>query len=387
MKNRAENASHPINLKFHRFFQMNIMDREKFPDNRSMPWKGEKNPYKIWLSEIILQQTRVDQGLDYYLRFVKRFPSLKDLANASDTEIFKHWEGLGYYTRCKNLIHTARILNKEHNGIFPGDYESILNLKGIGPYTAAAISSFAFDLPYAVVDGNVYRVLSRFFGIAKPIDSNQGKKMFNQLAQDLIDKKQPGKYNQAIMDLGAVVCKPRQPLCNLCPVNHHCAARINGLIDQLPVKEKKITKKIRWMYYLHIEQDGNTYVRKRITNDIWQNLYEFVLFEKSNVIETGSFKDVEDIRRLLDTTSFKILEISKTFRHLLTHQTIFGQFIRIQLEKKAVVKGYQKITSNALKELPFPKMILNYLNLTSDSKINKKSAKPTATRKKTAAHI
>ena len=253
-------------------------------NTRQMPWKGEKDPYKIWLSEIILQQTRVEQGLAYYNKFIQSFPDIHKLARAKDEKLFKLWEGLGYYTRCRNLLATARYISKEMKGKFPDNYEEIKSLKGIGPYTAAAISSFAFNQPYAVVDGNVFRVLARIFGINKPVDSTEGKKYFTTLANELLDKKKPGLYNQAIMDFGAVVCKPAVPLCNQCVFKKHCAAFFNGKVKALPVKEKKITIRKRWFYYLIIEYKGqpDSYrvaIRQRTDKDIWQSLYEFPLIE------------------------------------------------------------------------------------------------------------
>ena len=222
------------------FFTKKLLRWNKKYNRREMPWKGEKDPYKIWLSEIILQQTRVEQGWNYYLKFINTFPSVQQLAHASDTKIFKLWEGLGYYSRCKNLIATAKIIDKEYNGEFPDSYEKILSLPGIGPYTAAAIASFAFNLPYAVVDGNVLRVLTRIGGIKTPADSTKGKTLLNKLALELLDKKQPGLYNQAIMDFGAVVCKPKIPACHDCIMQKNCNAYQLELVAELPVKEKKI---------------------------------------------------------------------------------------------------------------------------------------------------
>ena len=218
-----------------------------------MPWKGEKDPYKIWLSEIILQQTRVEQGLAYYTNFIKTFPTVHQLAKAPDEKVFKLWEGLGYYSRCRNLLATARFISKELKGKFPDNYESIKALKGIGPYTAAAISSFAYNLPHAVVDGNVFRVLARVFGISKSIDSTEGKKQFTVLAEELLDKNHPGLYNQAIMDFGAVICKPAAPLCDTCVFKKECYAFRHNKVNALPVKEKKINIKKRWFYYLVLE--------------------------------------------------------------------------------------------------------------------------------------
>ena len=204
-----------------------------------MPWKGEKDPYKIWVSEIILQQTRVEQGLKYYTNFISTFADIDELAAAADQKIYKAWEGLGYYTRCRNLIETARHISRNLNGKFPQRYEEIKKLKGIGSYTASAIASFAFDEPYAVVDGNVFRVISRIFGINKPIDSTQGKIFFTRLANELLDEQNPALYNQAIMDFGAVICKPI-PICKNCPFSKHCKAFKNGSVFSLPVKSKKI---------------------------------------------------------------------------------------------------------------------------------------------------
>jgi A/G-specific adenine glycosylase len=215
-----------------------LMKWHKQHNSREMPWKGEKDPYKIWLSEIILQQTRVAQGWQYYTNFITRYPTIGQLAKAPDQEVFKLWEGLGYYNRCKNLLFTARQIVNEKNSIFPNQYEDLLALKGVGPYTAAAIASFAYNLPYAVVDGNVFRVLSRYFGIDDPIDSAKGKQVFTELAGKVLWKKEAGLYNQAIMDFGATVCKPFAPACSICPLQKYCRAFKEGRVNQLPVKEK-----------------------------------------------------------------------------------------------------------------------------------------------------
>ena len=254
-----------------------------------MPWKGEKDPYKIWLSEIILQQTRVEQGLDYYHRFIQMFPDIRQLAKAKDALIFKLWEGLGYYSRCRNLIDTARFISKELDCRFPNSYQSIRELKGVGPYTAAAISSFAFNLPHAVVDGNVSRVLSRVFGIEKPVDSTEVKKYLSTLAEELLDKKQPGIYNQAIMDFGAVVCKPSIPLCSICPFNKTCFAFLNDKVKKLPVKSKRITIKERWFYYLVIEGENGVIIQQRKSKDIWNQLYEFPMIERKGDAKIGKY--------------------------------------------------------------------------------------------------
>src|SRR6266487_2776207 len=235
------------------FFSKNLLDWNRNNNTRTMPWKGEKDPYKIWISEIILQQTQVEQGERYYNRFIRTFPTVQSIALAKENHIFKVWEGLGYYARCKNLIYSARYISKELDGNFPKSFPDLLLLKGVGQYTASAIASFAYNLPYAVADGNVIRVLSRFFGIHTAVDTSTGKKLFINLAYDLLDKKNPGIYNQAVMDFGAVICKPVLPLCNLCPVSKRCVALKQGLIQTLPLKAKNIIKRKRWIYYLVIE--------------------------------------------------------------------------------------------------------------------------------------
>jgi A/G-specific adenine glycosylase len=326
-----------------------------------MPWKGEKDPYKIWLSEIILQQTRVEQGWDYYNRFVAAFATIDKLANASETKVFKMWEGLGYYTRCKNLIATAQFIAKECNGKFPEKYDDILKLKGVGPYTAAAIASFAYNLPHAVLDGNVFRVLARFFKNNTPIDCTDGKKEFSQLANELLDKKQPGIYNQTLMDFGAVVCKPKRPLCTQCPLQSKCGAHINAMVNDLPVTQKKIAQKKRWLYYFIIEQNNKMYARKRGVKDIWENLYEFVLIETNEVIELGQLKKLVVANKVLLKSDFSISNVSKIYSQKLTHQTIMGQFVTLNLKKMVQLDGYKAFSKKEMATLPFPKFITTYL--------------------------
>lgn len=332
-------------------------------NTRVMPWKGEKDPYRIWLSEIILQQTRVEQGLAYYNKFINVFPSIHQLANASEQEVFKLWEGLGYYSRCKNLIETAKFISKELNGRFPSTYEAVRALKGIGPYTAAAITSFAYNLPYAVVDGNVLRVLSRYFGITTPIDSTKGKKLYNNLAGELLDKQHPALYNQAIMDFGAVVCKAQQPLCTICIQKEECSAFKNNLVKVLPVKEKILTKKTRWFYYFIVEYQDKFYIRKRSSKDIWENLYEFVLKESDRKLlpDINSLKTT--FQSMVGQHQFDIHHVSEVYRQKLTHQTIVGQFIKVSINHPAFIsEEYKAVLKNDLFKYPFPKIITNWLS-------------------------
>lgn len=331
-------------------------------NTRQMPWKGEKDPYKIWLSEIILQQTRVEQGLKYYYNFVKTFPDVHRLAKAKEEKVFKLWEGLGYYSRCRNMLATARYISKELKGRFPVKYEEIKQLKGIGPYTSAAISSFAFNLPYAVVDGNVFRVLSRLFGIDKPTDSAEGKKYFSLLAEKLLDKKKPGLYNQAIMDFGAVICRPAAPLCSSCIFKKECVAFIADKINELPVKGKKISIRKRWFYYAVLEYKNEIAVNKRSEKDIWQGLYEFILFEKDKETAKEIILNQLEKKRWLQKKKYELISVSPLFKQQLSHQLIAGQFIRIKLSQKpADLPAGQWVAKSRIEKYAFPQFINQYL--------------------------
>lgn len=335
-------------------------------NHRPMPWKGEKDPYKIWLSEIILQQTRVEQGLKYYNRFVKAYPTIISLSRSPEKKLFKLWEGLGYYNRCKNLQTTAKFIVKDRKGIFPDNYSDILKLKGIGPYTAAAIASFAFNLPYAVVDGNVLRVLARFFGIDQAIDNGLGIKLFTKLANTLLDRTEPGIYNQALMDFGAVVCKPKLPACSSCPLNTNCTAYLTGRVQALPIKEKIIAKTNRWFYYLIADHKDKVYVRKRVKKDIWENLYEFILIEKTKAMSIHRLMNDPDFIKLFGDQNIEVETISVKHKQQLTHQTIRGRFIRIRISKALSGSDYQAITNVQMAGLPFPKIINNWLDENQD---------------------
>ena len=337
-------------------------DRDK--NTRQMPWKGESDPYKIWLSEIILQQTRVEQGMSYYRNFIKSFPTVHHLAKAPDNKIFKLWEGLGYYNRCSNLIYTGRYISKEKNGIFPDSFSDLKTLKGIGPYTAAAIASFAFHLPHAVVDGNVFRVLSRIFGIDKPIDSGPGKKYITELADQLLDKKKPGLYNQAIMDFGAVVCKPKAPICISCPFTKICIAYKTGRVNNLPVKEKKTRIKKRWFYFLVLEYKNKVLIRQRTDNDIWQKLYEYPMIEAKDDQTQRAILQKAEKKGWLKKNKYNSYEVSKIYKQQLSHQLILARFIKIRLDQ-APLKTANGLWENKsrLIHYAFPKIINNYLDI------------------------
>ncbi|HEX9509892.1 MAG TPA: A/G-specific adenine glycosylase [Puia sp.] len=344
-------------------FTRNLLKWHKKENTRLMPWKGEKDPYKIWLSEVILQQTRVEQGWAYYERFLEAFPTIQDLARAPEQKVFKLWEGLGYYSRCRNLIATAKKVVSDHGGKFPSLYPDIRELKGIGPYTAAAIASFAFNLPYAVVDGNVVRVLSRYFGLFTPIDTTAGKKEYAKLADSLLDREQPGIYNQAIMDFGAVVCKPQNPLCSTCNQQTDCQAFQKGWVTRLPVKEKTIQKKNRWLTYFIVETpDEKVYIRQRTGKDIWEDLFEFVCWETDKEVYPEEILRSDFARQLFGKQSLTVKYISRIYRQTLSHQTIRGQFITIRLEKPLPAsKGYLSVAKQNLNEYAFPKFINAWL--------------------------
>ena len=330
-------------------------------NKRSMPWKGESDPYRIWLSEVILQQTRVEQGLAYYKKFITVFPTVKELANATEKEVFKNWEGLGYYSRCRNLIDTARKISFEYNGIFPSTYEEILALRGIGPYTAAAIASFAFGLPFAVVDGNVERVLARYFGISTPVGSTPGKKMYAKIAEALLDKKNPSAYNQAIMDFGATICKPQNPLCTKCVQMKNCQAFQMGWTKQLPLKPTSVVRKKRWLYYFIVANgENNIWIRERTENDIWQNLYEFVMLETGQLIPQDHLQETPFFQEYFGKKGIKISFVSPFYHQTLTHQSITSCFVHLD-KALSLLAGYQSVRRSRLGEYPFPKLIADYL--------------------------
>ncbi len=331
---------------------------------RPMPWKDTKDPYTIWLSEIILQQTRVEQGTPYYLAFIKKYPTIHDLARADEDEVMKLWQGLGYYTRARNLHYTAKYINNELGGHFPKNYEDILKLKGVGAYTAAAIASFAFDLPHAVLDGNVYRGLSRFFGIKTPIDSNAGKKQFFLLANKLILKDKAALYNQAIMNFGALCCTPANPDCSNCPLQSKCYAHNNDQVNTLPVKTKKIVRKHRFFNYLIIKYKGKIYLEKRSRNDIWKNLYQFPLIETSKLMTKKQIEEYFHNNNLLKRSEYNVLSVSKPYSQILTHQKIAAIFCNIEINNDIYVNDgiWQDIDEQNIHKYAFPKIIDCYLS-------------------------
>lgn len=328
-------------------------------NKRDLPWRSTLNPFYIWLSEIILQQTRIDQGMLYYLKFVKNFPTINDLASASEEEVLKLWQGLGYYSRARNLHFSAKYIVNELQGEFPKSYNELIKLKGVGDYTASAVASICYNEPTAVVDGNVYRVLARYFEISTPINSTKGIKEFKQLAQQLLDVKNPGTYNQAIMEFGARMCKPQNPNCELCPLNSSCIALSKKIIKELPVKEKKIKIKKRYFNYLVIQtEDNKTKIVKR-EKGIWQNLYEFPLIETLNKIDENQLITHQKFSELFKTHSTSVKLFNNEVKvHKLSHQHIYTKFWVV---KTKASKDFT-LSWNALKKYPVSTLIDNFLN-------------------------
>ena len=332
-------------------------------NKRDLPWRNCNDPYKIWLSEIILQQTRVDQGMPYYKKFVETFPTVFDLANSSEDKVLKLWQGLGYYTRARNLHATAKRIVKDYNGIFPDSYEELIKLKGIGSYTGAAIASFAFKIPVPVVDGNVYRLLSRYFGIETPIDSNQAKKEFFLLASELINKKHPELFNQGIMEFGSLQCKPSNPDCLNCPLNLNCIAFARKNVANFPVKSKSIKTRNRYFHYLYIRHKNHFVLTKRIEKDIWKNLYELPLIETNKKINAKKMMDEKQWEKIFGNHQINILSVSRSFIHQLSHQSIQVVFYEIELKKRKSFKNnFFWVDEQDYHQYAIPKPIERYLH-------------------------
>ncbi len=327
-------------------------------NKRDLPWRKTKNPYLIWLSEIILQQTRVDQGLVYYLKFSETFPTVFDLAKADEGSVLKLWQGLGYYSRARNLHFSANYIVDELNGTFPNSYTSLLALKGVGDYTASAIASICYDEPTAVVDGNVYRVLARYFAISTPINSTKGIRQFKELAQELIADEDPGTYNQAIMEFGAKQCKPQNPNCEVCPLNDSCLALQQKRIGTLPVKENKIKIKQRYFNYLVLNSFNHTLIQQRTKKGIWQSLYEFPLIESDGELDIDQIANSPVLETYFKDTDTAIKSFNNTsIIHKLSHQHLHTKFWIVETEKLPE----NAITWNNFEKQPVPILIHNFV--------------------------
>ena len=328
-------------------------------NKRELPWRESADPYLIWISEIILQQTRVAQGYDYFLRFIKRFPDVRTLAAAEEDEVMKYWQGLGYYSRARNL-HAAA---KSMNGVFPKTYPEVLALKGVGEYTAAAICSFAYGMPYAVVDGNVYRVLSRYFGIDTPIDSTEGKKLFAALADEMLDKKHPAVYNQGIMDFGAIQCTPQSPDCLFCPLAGSCSALSKGWVTKLPVKQHKTKTTNRYFNYIYVRAGAYTFINKRTGNDIWKNLFELPLIEAPVALSEEDFLTLPEFRALFVPGEVPVVRsICREVKHVLSHRVIYANLYEVTLsENLTYFSDFLKIRVDELEQYAVSKLVQDLL--------------------------
>lgn len=326
---------------------------------RDLPWRDTRDPYIIWISEVILQQTRVAQGYDYFLRFVRRFPTLSELAQAEEDEVLKYWQGLGYYSRARNLHEAA----KSMDGIFPKTYQEVRALKGVGDYTAAAICSIAYNMPYAVVDGNVYRVLSRYFGIETAIDSTEGRKLFAALATEMLDTSNPGRYNQAIMDFGALQCVPASPNCLCCPLVAGCLAFRKEQVDKLPVKQHKTKTRNRYFNYIYVNAGSYTYLNKRTEKDIWINLFELPLIETDNAVTETELISLPAFTHLIAGEEVVPIRLLKAnVKHVLSHQVIYTNFYEVKIpEDSAAFSSYLKIKREELGDYAVPRLIHAFL--------------------------
>lgn len=326
--------------------------------HRSLPWRETRNPYYIWISEVVLQQTQVVQALDYYEMLITHFPTVQHMAEASEEDLLHIWQGLGYYSRARNMHATAKNLMQRFNGHFPSDYHALLSLKGIGPYTAAAISSFAFELPYPVIDGNVLRVMSRYAGITEPVDSRVGRKQVEETLHALFDSEQPSAFNQAIMELGALICKPSSPLCHQCPVRQGCYAWAHQRTSQLPVKRPKKATRNRFLHYLLIDHKNHYLLRKRTENDIWRNLHEFPLIELPFAIE--------DEQAILEYLPFKSDNITrppsfiKALKHQLSHQSLYVRFYQQSISFSDPPAPFFWVHESALKDYSMPVILRRF---------------------------
>ncbi|MGM0580063.1 MAG: A/G-specific adenine glycosylase [Bacteroidota bacterium] len=328
-------------------------------NQRDLPWRNTSDPYKIWLSEIILQQTRVNQGLPYYNKFVSQYPSVHDLAKAPEDEVMRLWQGLGYYSRARNLHECAKSIVKDYNGEFPQTYKELLKLKGIGKYTAAAIASFAFGHSVPVVDGNVFRLLARYFNLSDDISQPKTFTKFFNVANELISKNQAASFNQAMMELGATICTPKNPDCENCPLAQECEARILHKQSELPVKKKKIKVKNRYLYYLIWQKDEKLAMKKRGPKDIWQGLFDFDLIESKKALSTEEvFEKVNE-----QYNNAEVVEISEPVKHILSHQRLEAIFIELRSNNQNVLNDHdlKYYTKQEVEELPKPRLIEKYL--------------------------
>ncbi|MDR0430300.1 MAG: A/G-specific adenine glycosylase [Tannerellaceae bacterium] len=330
---------------------------------RDLPWRNSADPYIIWISEIILQQTRVAQGMSYFLHFTKRFPDVQSLANAHEDDVLKYWQGLGYYSRARNLHAAARQIIELYDGRFPTEYKEVLSLKGVGEYTASAIVSFVWNQPYPVVDGNVFRVLSRLFALGTPIDTSKGKKEYTELAASVMNPEKAGLHNQAIMEFGALQCVPQNPDCGVCPLQDKCAGFATGTPQSFPVKQNKTKTRNRYFHYLHILYEGKTWLNRRSGNDIWKGLYELPLIETEMPADFTRLQQTTAFRRLFGDAGKLSISIELSgIKHVLSHQILYASFYKIEIGNKApALDSYLEIPDNNIGNYAVPRLVQLYL--------------------------
>ncbi|MDC1081006.1 A/G-specific adenine glycosylase [Flavobacteriaceae bacterium] len=330
-------------------------------NKRSFPWRQTTDPYRVWLSEVIMQQTRVAQGTPYYTSFIENFPTIDHLAAAKEQQVLKLWQGLGYYSRARNLHYTAKVIVSEYDSVFPKTFKELLTLKGIGDYTASAISSICFNEPQAVIDGNVYRVLSRYFGKDTPIDASHALKEFKILATELMGGESPGEFNQALMEFGALQCTPKNPVCNTCIFQNECTAFNQNLVGKLPLKKNKIKVTNRYFNYLVFETPNKkTILQQRTTKGIWQNLYEFPLVESLNVLSIDEIYEaplISKYKKIKDTSVFKINETP--IRHKLSHQQLYITFWKVKTNTLLEEGMFQ----NEVHNYPVPRVLEKFIKI------------------------
>jgi A/G-specific adenine glycosylase len=346
-------------------FFANQLLRWHISNPRPLPWDGgPRDPYHIWISEIIMQQTRIEQGAPYYLRFIKRFPSVEALAHSSIDDVLRHWQGLGYYSRARNLHKAAVYISQNLHGVFPQSYEDLLMLPGVGPYSAAAIASFSYGLPYPVVDGNVKRVVARFAGIKTPIDDAHTHDEIRAVANRLMKGALPGDFNQAIMNFGALVCKPKGPLCTTCPLSKKCFAYNNEMVDTLPLRSKKKTNKHRYFYFMVIHYRGKILLVRRDEKDIWRGLYTPPIMERTSS-RSPSKKQIDSfIEQLLGHSHYAVLESSVAIQQQLSHQTISGRFhhIKVATAPHKLFEPFMWVNKETLQHVGKPKMVAEMMD-------------------------
>lgn len=337
-------------------------------NKRDLPWREQKNPYNIWISEVILQQTRMNQGLSYYFKFKKRFPTVFDLAEAPIEDVLNVWQGLGYYSRARNMHKTARIIADSYHGEFPSDIHLLKKLPGIGDYSAAAIASLAFDVPAAAIDGNVYRLLARYYGISSSIDTASGKKEFLRAASEILDTENPGRFNQSMIELGALICLPKNPECKECPLNNSCYALKNSEISVLPRKKNKSKQIHRYFYYIVVFQNDCLYLKQRMEKDIWAFLYDFPLIETTKETNINKLISKPEWKILFHKNKVSIANISSEYKHVLSHQIIHAWFIDVHVDAIFSSDAFFSVGFNEIENYPVPRLIEKFLN----SKIREK---------------